>query len=1699
MEQWDTEELAVLTAADTLAQAGNIDPISHVPPVFTRTWFHTGAFLEGDRLEAVFETEYYQEPGLDPAQRRSLLRPGITLPAELAPAEAREAVRALKGMLLRREVYGLDRSPAEPHPYTVSEQSYTLERLQPRGPNRHAVFRTNPRETVDLQYERALYAVGGETVADPRTHHQIVLAIDDFGHVLESVSIAYGRRHPDPDLALSDQAVQRRALVTYKLNSYTNAIDQPGAYRGRQLAEARTYELIHLVPEPSPPASALLRLEDVRSRVATASDGSHEIPYEDVTGQGALPGQPYRRLIEHTRTLYRSDTLAGPLPAGVQESLGLSFESYALASTKTLTANLYGARATDAMLMSEGRYVHLAADGNWWIPTGQASLSPGTTDTSAQELAYARQHFFLPHRFVDPFGNSATVRYDVHDLLALEISDALANRTTAGERDTAGNVVPALDYRVLQPALVTDPNRNRAAVAFDALAMVVGVALSGKAGEALGDSLTGFKADLEPAEITAFASDPLATGRTLLGRATQRIVYSVDRFQTTGEPVFSATIARESHADATPPGGPRIQISVLHGDGAGKIIQAKARAAPGSVVPGGPVVNPRWVGSGWTIVNNKGLPVKQYEPFFTATHTFEFAKKKGVGDTLFYDPLGRVVGRLHPNRTWEKTLHDAWRSDTWDANDTILQADPANDPDIGDWFHRLPAAEYLPTWHAARAGGELGPAEQDAALKAAAHAATPSRAFTDPLGRTFLAVADNGAAGKIPARVALDIEGNQRAVTDARGIAVMSTEFDMLGYPAHTRSPDAGERWTLGDVSGQPIRAWDSRGFSRRLTYDELRRPRELFVRDITGERLAEWTIYGETQGDALNHRGRVHQYYGQAGVVTNVSFDFKGNLLRSTRRLLSLAIFRDEVDWNANPALDRETFTTASVYDALNRPIQAVAPHSDLPGTKVNVTLPGYDDGGLLDRIDGWLEQSAEPAVLLDPATATHHFVTSIEHNARGQRTRIDHGNGATTTYEYDQLTFRLAHLDTHAGADPLQRLSYAYDPVGNITSIDDTANDRVFHSQQCVTPGAEYLYDPIYRLIAAAGREHRGGDLQVGPDDSIRIAPTIPNDCQALRNYVETYRYNPVGNILGIKHHEGRNLAKPGQVIWNRRYQYALDSNRLLATSRPSDPTGLPDYAASAGYSAKCTHDPHGNMTSMLHLAAIGWDHADRLRHVDLGGGEAFYAYDSGGQRVRKVWYKQPGLVEERIYLGGFELFRRRNGGGVTLERETMHIADGGSTVALIETRTHGSDQAPRQLVRYQYSNHLGSSMLELDHQAKVISYEEYYPYGSTAYQAARSQTETPKRYKYTGKERDEESGLYYHGARYYAPWLGRWASCDPAGVIDGGNVYRYVSGNPSNIHDPTGFQGLGPDFYEAMGKDAEARINARSEERHDPPEVDVGDTAKALWGLAKGWVEETWNRSALKYHGEQVAEATREQYDRSRLKEDIETRGSSIPKNVIRPLLENVDPTSESDGDGDGPSAASEAHGPCGPTCSCAAPRRPETSPVEQSGPYESRKTGESQSSSSQQSSGPKSAPPIRRAGEVIDQELTGVGPRGPTYSGVRPQGPDPYQNFVSARDAATRSAGIQGEAVPHVAESVGKGNAHLVGRQNGWQNADGSRGWRIDFDPNSSKQTHINWWRMENGVLYRGSITVQSADERVFLEIMRRRFPPGSGSL
>jgi RHS repeat-associated protein len=196
----------------------------------------------------------------------------------------------------------------------------------------------------------------------------------------------------------------------------------------------------------------------------------------------------------------------------------------------------------------------------------------------------------------------------------------------------------------------------------------------------------------------------------------------------------------------------------------------------------------------------------------------------------------------------------------------------------------------------------------------------------------------------------------------------------------------------------------------------------------------------------------------------------------------------------------------------------------------------------------------------------------------------------------------------------------------------------------------------------------------------------------------------------------------------------------------------------------------------------------------------------------RVRKVTERSSGgKASERLYFGGFELYRKFDPkGAVELERSSLHVMDGERRAALIETKTVDrtkAHRAPVPVIRYQFSDHLDSAALELDDEAAVISYEEYFPYGSTSYQAERFVAEASvKRYRYAAKERDEETGFTYHGARYYAPLLGRWTSADPAGAGGGNNLFLYCGGNPTSRTDVNGSEwcGLTDGFFGLVDSD-------------------------------------------------------------------------------------------------------------------------------------------------------------------------------------------------------------------------------------------------------------------------------------------------------
>ncbi|MEU4674539.1 hypothetical protein AB0F91_42935 [Amycolatopsis sp. NPDC023774] len=204
-----------------------------------------------------------------------------------------------------------------------------------------------------------------------------------------------------------------------------------------------------------------------------------------------------------------------------------------------------------------------------------------------------------------------------------------------------------------------------------------------------------------------------------------------------------------------------------------------------------------------------------------------------VSTVTFYDPLDRVVATIRPDGTWEKQVIGAWRGAAWDANDTVLD-DPGPDADIGGVV-----AAYLAAngpwngWRDQRSGAAPGSAEAEAVANTDAHARTPGTTFPDPLGRAFLTIEHDRVASMdtfLATRTVLDVEGNQREIMDARGRLVMRHDVDMLATLVRRSSMEAGERHDLHDVAGQVVIGWASRGFRRRMTYDELRRLVRVFA-----------------------------------------------------------------------------------------------------------------------------------------------------------------------------------------------------------------------------------------------------------------------------------------------------------------------------------------------------------------------------------------------------------------------------------------------------------------------------------------------------------------------------------------------------------------------------------------------------------------------------------------------------------------------------------------------------------------------------------------------------------------------------------------------------------------------------------------------------------------------------------------------------
>ena len=603
------------------------------------------------------------------------------------------------------------------------------------------------------------------------------------------------------------------------------------------------------------------------------------------------------------------------------------------------------------------------------------------------------------------------------------------------------------------------------------------------------------------------------------------------------------------------------------------------------------------------------------------------------------------------------------------------------------------------------------------------------------------------------------------AHTDASTPFNLSQVASLSGGALMTDSLDAGWRVVLPGDAGQPLERWDGRGSHSLTEYDELLR--SVAVREH-GREVAEHTLERFTYADASaesaarNLCGQPIRHDDPAGTVHVHNLNITGNVLSHTRKFLTGT---DAPDWPADVA-GRDALlepgdgaTTAYTFAPGGEPLS----QTDAFG---NVLAYAYTVDGVLKNTKLTLAGAGQLEKLL---------VSAIHYNASGQIEAETAGNGVITRHRYDEANGRLTELSTlKADGTPLQDLKYHYDAAGNVLSIEDAAQPIRYFANQRIAPLKTYRYDTLDQLIEATGCEAKTGSG--GP--TLPDFQALPLDPSQLANYTQTFYYDAGGNLLDLVH---VGAQAHGRTLTRARY-----SNRCLPERDNRPPT---EDELAKGF------DANGNLRELQVGQSLTWDLRNQLRDVrpvvreDKEDDCECYIYDGGGQRVRKVrssLTNARAVLREVRYLPGVEV-RSHSGSGEILH--VITVSAGSNSVQVLYWAARQPQEIAQDQVCYGLGDHLKSITLELDQNAELISREWYYAFGGTAYWEGRNAVEIKyKTLRYSRKERDA-TGLYYYGFRYYAPWLERWINPDPAGDVDGLNLFGSFRNAPTVYFDPDG----------------------------------------------------------------------------------------------------------------------------------------------------------------------------------------------------------------------------------------------------------------------------------------------------------------------
>lgn len=1362
----------------------------------TKQWFHLGNGMN----DVAVRKEFFN--GDDKAPQIPFAIYDFVNEGEATKAQA---LYALSGSEIRHEVY----EEGVETPYSAESVCYLVKNPQVCSQKQYGVFSLFANETISLNYEQHAY--------DPSMGQTVVLETDSFNFPLLTCSINYPRRNPLlPEQSLFYASAEKAVVKNQDI--------QNARWIGIPLDE-RAYEISGLTLSP---AKKYIDYPELKTAIPLAI--KEAIAYSEKEPAGKICA----RLIAWSKEFYWNAGQTGildpenrnPFPGVLlpHHSESVCFDS------KVITAafNSDRQRLADSFITQKG---YVFKDEYWWTRSVITHFGKSNTFYQLQKISndWARSEGVDPALYTEH-----NVIYDGYCLFLTETSQRLSNIISL-------RVKAEVDYRVLQPKKITDSNNNIAEVLFDALGrVVIGTSYGKEDNQPVGFQPLSFYVYKPAPNVEAILSKPL----DFIQKAQS---YSYYEFATRGKDGnWSPSLSLNLNATEFQTNGPgKIQKAVAYSDGFGRNIESKQWAGKVNLIDKTESEN-GWLTSGRVIYNAKGQVFKSYGSFFSEEYTFgadwEVVTQPLLpAPTVFtYDTLDRVIRTDTPKGFFAKSVYGVWEQRHYDENDTVIDSDYyiefMRNHNSGDEFEALKqAADFyntpVRTLHDALGQtvlsiednlGRIAPAlfkpiatttisEQaiyNNLLKN--HYLVPAtdirggawltREFT-PYLKGFLLQLDEPVSTltlsiqSILSEAALctwqqyDITGRSLRSADPRFFASnLAGEKPLFNFvhhygisgttPLFSESADAGSTRVFSDMLGNSVKSWNALDTCCTPVYDGMQRPIALHIETAAGtlpaiNQVVKRIEYGESQANALQFQlnGKIFKIYDSAGMVICPMYTYSGFLLEQTRTFR--VDYKTEANWNtlSNEKLEEHQYKSSCTYDALGTPLTETQPDKSI------IT---WHYGPLGNCVLSTLQHKGQGVA--------QPIVSGSTLNSDLQPEHILYGNEVKTNYSYDDHTHELKQINSFrkSGTDHFQQLIYTHDPGGLITTTRNTKQATVYHNNQEINPCTQYFYDAVYRLRKANGRLLKG--LQTANAGKVKnTAIPVPSPAktaslQQVELYTELYEYDKSNNMTTLQRLATQN--------YTRKMDIDTRSNKLVR---------LNDKAM--------RYDVSGQLLELPAGAVLTWNYAGNMANAvmvkrESGANDAeYYVYNHAGIRLRKVHealisdnhYR----ISDKRYNGEYTVKYSGTGNSAAtmkVDTEFITIAIGGSSkhdclVQYWEKSTKDKN-VDKPLFRYQHGDIIHSVAIETDESASIISYEEYSPFGETTYSWTSQNLEvSPKEFRYSAQEKDEQTGLYYYGYRYYLPIICRWTRTDPAGTIDGLNLYAFVGNNPVGNRDSMG----------------------------------------------------------------------------------------------------------------------------------------------------------------------------------------------------------------------------------------------------------------------------------------------------------------------